>query len=107
MIDVFSRYVWTIPLKDKESSTIHKELVKIFENFGLPNILQADNGSEFITDVLKRTCKAFKVFIFTLFFFIFFIIILFFFRLSLFIVGLIIHKVKEKLNDLIKHLVAI
>lgn len=78
MIDVFSRYVWTIPLKDKEGGTVHKELVKVFEDFGPPNILQADNGSEFITDVLKRTCKAFKVFIFTLFFFIFFIIILFF-----------------------------
>jgi len=36
MIDVFSRYIWAIPLLDKEGSTIHHEVVKIFMNFGPP-----------------------------------------------------------------------
>jgi len=65
MIDVFSRYVWAIPLKNKEGRTIHKKLVKFFQNFGPPNILHADNGSEFVTDVLNRTCKTLKVLIFS------------------------------------------
>ncbi|CAG8555296.1 5552_t:CDS:1, partial [Cetraspora pellucida] len=44
LINVFSRYVWAIPLKDKEGSTVHSELVNIFKNFGPPSKLQADNG---------------------------------------------------------------
>jgi len=39
MIDVFSRYVWAIPLQDKEGSTIHRELVKVFMSFGPPSKL--------------------------------------------------------------------
>ncbi|CAG8818661.1 13362_t:CDS:2, partial [Gigaspora rosea] len=30
-------------------------------NFGPPTKLQADNGSEFITSVLKKTCNAFEI----------------------------------------------
>lgn len=59
MIDVFSRYVWAIPICDKEGSTIHTELLKFFMNFGPVTKLQADNGSEFITTVLKHTCEVF------------------------------------------------
>ncbi|CAG8652642.1 5580_t:CDS:1, partial [Cetraspora pellucida] len=44
LIDIFSYYVWAIPLKDKEGSTVHSELVNIFKNFGLSSKLQADNG---------------------------------------------------------------
>ena len=60
MIDVFSRYVWAIPLPNKEGTTIHDEMVKVFMVFGPPSILQADNGSEFITSILKRTCEVFN-----------------------------------------------
>ncbi|CAG8766107.1 1400_t:CDS:2, partial [Gigaspora rosea] len=49
LINVFSYYIWAIPLKDKKGNTIHGELVNIFKNFGPPTKLQADNGSEFIT----------------------------------------------------------
>ncbi|CAG8694317.1 10055_t:CDS:2, partial [Gigaspora rosea] len=41
LIDIFSCYVWAIPLKDKEENTIHGELVNIFKNFGPPTKLQA------------------------------------------------------------------
>ncbi|KAF0433767.1 SCAN domain-containing protein 3-like [Gigaspora margarita] len=61
LIDVFSCYIWAIPLKDKESSTIHTELVNIFKNFGPPTKLQSDKGSEFITNILKNTCNIFKI----------------------------------------------
>jgi len=61
MVDVFSRYVWVIPLKDKEGSTINKKLVRHFSMFGPPMELQSDNGSEFITRVLKKTCETLKV----------------------------------------------
>ncbi|CAG8741029.1 21636_t:CDS:2 [Gigaspora margarita] len=61
LIDIFSHYVWAIPLKDKEGNTIHEELVNIFKNFGPPTKLQADNESEFIISVLKKTCNAFEI----------------------------------------------
>src|SRR5256885_5977517 len=61
MIDVFSRYVWAIPLCDKEGGTIHTELLKFFMNFGPVTKLQADNRSEFITTVLKHTCEVFGI----------------------------------------------
>ena len=104
MIDVFSRYVWVIPLKDKKGGTVHNELKKVFMNFGPPNILQADNGSEFITDVLKQTCETLEVFILFFFFFILHPILIFYLilRHSSFMVVLAIRKVKEKLKDLIK-----
>ncbi|KAF0525115.1 SCAN domain-containing protein 3-like [Gigaspora margarita] len=61
LIDIFSRYVWAIPLKDKKESTIHSELVNVFKNFGPPAKLQADNRSKFRTKVLKSMCDAFKI----------------------------------------------
>ena len=61
MVDVFSRYAWVIPLKDKEGRTINKKLVGHFSTFGPPTELQSDNGSEFITEVLKKTCETLKV----------------------------------------------
>ncbi|CAG8824519.1 39690_t:CDS:2, partial [Gigaspora margarita] len=61
LIDVFLLYVWAIPLKDKEESTIYSELINIFKNFGPSTKLQADNRSEFITSILKNTCNAFKI----------------------------------------------
>lgn len=105
MIDVFSRYVWAIPLKNKEGGTIHNELVNVFTSFGPPNKLQADNGSEFITDILKRTCKTLEVFIFSLHLFFIFLVLffIFIFRHDLFMVVLVIHKVKERLKGSIKH----
>ncbi|CAG8670760.1 1870_t:CDS:2, partial [Paraglomus brasilianum] len=60
MIDVFSR-VWVILLKDKEGSTINKKLARHFSMFSPPTELQSDNGSEFITDVLKKTCETLKI----------------------------------------------
>ncbi|KAF0468906.1 transposon-derived protein F54H12.3-like Protein [Gigaspora margarita] len=46
LIDVFSRYVWAIPLKDKERSTIHSELMRavynIPEDITLENVAPED-----------------------------------------------------------------
>jgi len=44
MVDVFSHYVWVIPLKDKEESMINKKLARHFSMFGPPTELQSDNG---------------------------------------------------------------
>ena len=47
VLDVFSRFVFLIPLKNKESSEVAQYL-SIFNVFGKPKLLQTDGGSEFI-----------------------------------------------------------
>ena len=45
-IDIFSKFVWVIPLKDKKGITIKQALQKIF-NKRKPKFLWTDNGKEF------------------------------------------------------------
>ena len=45
-IDIFSKYSWVIPLKDKKGITIKNALQKIF-NKRKPKLLWTDNGKEF------------------------------------------------------------
>ena len=45
-IDIFSKYSWVIPLKDKKGITLKNALQKIFKE-RKPNFLWTDNGKEF------------------------------------------------------------
>jgi transposase InsO family protein len=56
-IDVFSKYAWAVPLKNKFGSSIRRGLMKIFKD-RTPLNLQTDKGTEFtnkgVQDLLKR-----------------------------------------------------
>ena len=56
-IDIFSKYSWVIPLKDKKGITIKNALEKIF-NERKPKFLWTDNGKEFynkqVQDILNE-----------------------------------------------------
>ena len=54
VVDVFSRFVWLMPLKSKCAPVIAKKLFKLFVNFGHPKIIQSDNGTEFINDIIDH-----------------------------------------------------
>jgi hypothetical protein len=56
-IDVFTGFVVLRPLKSTTAETVARKLWKIFSLIGLPRILQSDNGSEFISDVLAALVK--------------------------------------------------
>jgi transposase InsO family protein len=45
-IDVFSRYAFAVPVKDKRGSTVAAAFEKIFAE-RVPNMLQTDRGTEF------------------------------------------------------------
>ena len=45
-IDIFSKYSWVIPLKDKRGINVKNALEKIFKQ-GLPKFLWTDRGTEF------------------------------------------------------------
>ena len=56
-INLFSKYAWVIPIKDKKSPSIVNAFRKIFSEVRKPNKIWLDQGSEFynksFTDFLK------------------------------------------------------
>ena len=55
-IDLFSKYVWLVPLKDKQGTSIINALKKIISEGRKPNKIWVDQGSEFynsLKDFLK------------------------------------------------------
>ena len=56
-IDLFSKYAWVIPIKDKKGASIVNAFKKIISEGRKPNKIWVDQGSEFynksFTDFLK------------------------------------------------------
>ena len=62
VIDLYTRYAWAIPLKDKTGKTIVDAFEEIFElNERVPNKLWVDNGSEFYNKVFKKFLEDNKI----------------------------------------------
>ena len=58
MIDIFSKYAWVIPLKDKKGVTVTNAFLKIVDKSNhKPNKICVDKGSNFITIFLKKGYK--------------------------------------------------
>ena len=55
VIDVFSKYAWVIPLKDKKGISIVNAFQKILNKFNRkPNKIWVDKGSEFYNNYFKK-----------------------------------------------------
>ncbi|GFX72116.1 putative uncharacterized transposon-derived protein F54H12.3 [Trichonephila clavipes] len=63
-IDVFSKYAWAIPLRDKKSKSILKGFEKIFRE-RKPLSLQTDKGTEFKNKAVQTYFKKMNVHFFT------------------------------------------
>ena len=63
-IDVFSRYAWVVPLKNKSSSTILKAFASIIID-RRPTYLQSDKGSEFLNSTFQTFLKSNNILFFT------------------------------------------
>jgi hypothetical protein len=62
IIDVFSNFLYSIPIKDKSAELISIELDKLFENPNdRPAKLQSDNSLEFKNDLVKNVCKKYGI----------------------------------------------
>ena len=58
VIDIFSKYAWAIPLKDKKGITITNGFQKILkESNRKPNKIWVDKGSEFYNSSVKKWLK--------------------------------------------------
>ena len=57
-IDIFSKYAWVIPLKDKKGVSIVNAFQKILNDSNRkPNKIQVDKGSEFYNSSFKIWLK--------------------------------------------------
>ena len=56
-IDLFSKYVWTISIKDKKETSIVKALQKIISEGRKPNKIWVDQGNEFYNNSFKNFLK--------------------------------------------------
>lgn len=66
VIDVFSRYAWVVPLKDKTSSALVQGFNKIFKMSNrIPSSLQTDKGKEFLNHGFQKFLKTHNIHYFT------------------------------------------
>ena len=54
VIDLYSRYVWSVPIKTKTGKSIVDAFSNIIKNGRKPTKLWVDNGSEFYNGVFKK-----------------------------------------------------
>ena len=59
-IDVFSRYAFAVPIKDKRGSTVAAAFEKIFAE-RVPNMLQTDRGTEFLNVQVQGVFRKYKI----------------------------------------------
>ena len=52
--DLFSKYAWVVPLKDKRGTTIVKAFQKIISKGSKTNKIWVDQGGEFYNKLFKR-----------------------------------------------------
>ena len=57
VIDVFTGFVILRPLQSNKAEIVARKLWKLFCTFGVPKIIQSDNGPEFVNDVLRALVK--------------------------------------------------
>ena len=57
MIDLVSRYPEAIPIRNFSSKIVVRKLTRFFTHFGLPKVIQTDNGSNFTSKVFRDNMK--------------------------------------------------
>ena len=58
VIDIFSKYAWVVPLKDKKGVSIVDAFQKILDDSNRkPNKIWVDKGSEFYNSSFKKMVK--------------------------------------------------
>ena len=57
VIDVFSRYAWVVPIKNKTSKYVIQELEKIFNSGRRPLRIRSDAGAEFTSNEFENFIK--------------------------------------------------
>ena len=64
-IDVFSKYAWVVPIKDKTGKTLVIAFKSVLKSGRWPNILQTDKGAELKNKEFQNFLKTRKIHFFT------------------------------------------
>jgi len=57
-----TKFSKTIPISNQEANTISKEFVtKIVLEHGIPEKILTDQGTNFLSDIFKNTCRLLKI----------------------------------------------
>ena len=60
IVDHFSGYPWAFPLFTKTAPEVASHLMRLFLEYGPPNIIHSDNGGEFVNAIIKHFSKLFN-----------------------------------------------
>ena len=61
MVDYATRYPEAQPLKDIHAETVAEALVNMFARVGIPKEILSDQGSQFLSAVMKEVCRLLSV----------------------------------------------
>jgi hypothetical protein len=60
--DELSKYVVAVPIEKQDAETVARAFVeKIVLLYGTPQILQRDQGANFMSEVFRNTCNLLKI----------------------------------------------
>ncbi|CAG2243081.1 unnamed protein product [Mytilus edulis] len=60
-IDMFSKFVYNVPIPNCDAMTVSYALFDMFCQFGVCDTIISDNGSEFISNCTKEVCKLLEI----------------------------------------------
>ena len=61
IIDYFTKYLLSFPLVKNDADNVLLGIKEFVYTIGIPNILQTDNGSEFVNNKVKNFCEKNKI----------------------------------------------
>ena len=60
-VDLFSKLLFTVPIRTSDSITVYYALFELIMYYGLMNTLISDQGSEFISQCTKHLCEMLRI----------------------------------------------
>lgn len=67
VIDIFSKFVWAIPLKNKTAKEVTSAMNKLFQSGHIPKNIHSDEGKEFYNSEFKQLLKRHNINLFSTF----------------------------------------
>ena len=61
IIDIFSKYAWAVPVKQKTGKDVSTAMQSVLEKGRVPKNLQTDRGKEFYNDIFQNLMKKYKI----------------------------------------------